>query len=329
MTSPRDHRHVLTSLTFNGGYPTEATARTLQDELFFQRAVQTYLWALPVVVQAPPNLQGLVDDFWHRPLQGLTVDGVEYRGDIGLPGPDRGKGGTYLIVPHDHEPGHGDEYDGYFVYRSRTNGIFFLLRGFFSSVDDLSPGVASIESVRIHPLHGEAEPMRFAHASDIPVNALYPRDLSFFRTLDAFIQADRIDQVDPYMHGVLAAVGIRKGHTFDPPSDQRELLDLAARTGWRMAKTIVIGFDREPDALWWDDRRWVAHAKTTQDDFWRTLLDEEFRDRVTGHTDVNAKAHMFANHYSISTGMISSVVGLGAKYAGATTSGASPATAPS
>ncbi|MFD8686000.1 hypothetical protein [Streptomyces sp. NPDC059651] len=54
----------------------------------------------------------------------------------------------------------------------------FLLRGFFSSVDDLSPGVASIEGIRLHPLRGDAPAMRFAHASDTPSNALYPRDFS-------------------------------------------------------------------------------------------------------------------------------------------------------
>ncbi|MGR6999311.1 hypothetical protein ACU686_16110 [Yinghuangia aomiensis] len=144
-----------------------------------------------------------------------------------------------------------------------------LLRGFFSSVDDLAPGVAAIEGIRMRPLRGDAKPMRYAHVSDAPADALYPRDASYFDTLHAFVQTDRIDQVDPYMHGVLAALGIRKGQEFAPTPRQRELLDLAARTGWKTAKTLAAGFDREPDALWWSDRQWVAHAKTAQDDFWR------------------------------------------------------------
>ncbi|OIV39003.1 hypothetical protein BIV57_02540 [Mangrovactinospora gilvigrisea] len=368
-----DRYQALASLPFADGHPTDATARTLEEELFFQRAVQTYLWALPtvnacamrdglgevfgrgyqvmnvfeqrlkprtlittpncdviygmafadlsatgpLVVEAPPGIQGLVDDFWHRPLTGPLIDGVQYLGDIGLPGPDHGKGGRYLIVPDDSEPETEGAWDEYFVYRSPTDNIYFLLRGFFSSVDDLSPGVASIEGIRLHPLDGEATPMRFAHASDTPADALYPRDASFYDVLDAFVQADRIDRVDPYMHGVLAALGIRKGQAFSPTPRQRELLEAAALTAWKTAKTLAAGYNREPDALWWADRQWVAHAKTAQDDFWHTLLDEQFRTRATGHTDVNAKAHMFVNHYSISTGMISSVVGFGAKYAGA------------
>ncbi|MEX2358686.1 MAG: hypothetical protein WEE51_10160, partial [Pirellulaceae bacterium] len=31
------------------GYPTEESAQTLSEELYFQRAVQTYLWALPAM----------------------------------------------------------------------------------------------------------------------------------------------------------------------------------------------------------------------------------------------------------------------------------------
>ncbi|MER8041987.1 DUF1254 domain-containing protein [Streptomyces sp. NPDC094032] len=271
----------------------------------------------PLVVDAPAGIQGLVDDFWHRPLTGPVIDGVQYRGDIGLPGPDAGKGGQYLIVPDDLEPENPGDWDDYYVYRTRTNGIYFLFRGFFSSVDDVSPGVESVESIRFRPLVGDAADMQYAHASDTPANALFPRDASFFDALDAFVQNDRVDGTDPYMHGVLAALGIRQGQTFAPTARQRELLDLAAQTAWKMSKTVAAEFDREPDALWWADRQWVAHAKTKQDDFWHTLLDEEFRDRTTGHTDVNAKAHMFINHYSVSTGMMGSTVGAGAKYANA------------
>jgi hypothetical protein len=135
--------------------------------------------------------------------------------------------------------------------------------------------------------------------------------------LNRFIQSDEIDEKDPYMNGVLAALGIKKGRSFDPTDREKELLGLAAKTAWKMAKNIAANSDREEKGLWWSDRHWVAHGKTKQDDFWKVLLNEEFAWRETRHTDVNAKAHMFINHYSISTGMISSVVGLGAKYAGA------------
>jgi hypothetical protein len=50
----------------------------------------------PVVFEAPPMLQGILLDFWQRPI---PVDGGKFLGDVGLPGPDAGKGGKFLILP--------------------------------------------------------------------------------------------------------------------------------------------------------------------------------------------------------------------------------------
>ncbi|MYR08133.1 DUF1214 domain-containing protein [Gordonia sp. SID5947] len=368
MASSSDHYQELANLEMDGGYPTADTTRTLDEELYFQRAVQVYLWALPainmyamkkglgelsgyghdvmsvtekrlkpntlittpnsdviygltfadlsktgpLVIDAPPMLQALIDDFWHRPLTGPEIDGVQYLGDIGLPGPDKGAGGKYLIVPEGYE-GEIDS-DEYFVFTCRTNGVFIFVRGFFSSVDDLSPGVKAVEGIGIHPLGQEPAPITFNPISDTPANALFPADGGYFDMLDEFIQSERIDRDDAYMHGVLAALGIRKGHTFAPTDRQKELLDLAGRTGWKMAKNVAANYASDEKATWWEDRQWVAHVKTEKDDFMHTLLDEEWRSRETGHTDVTAKVHMFVNHYSISTGMVSAIVGLGAKY---------------
>ncbi|HET7545738.1 MAG TPA: DUF1214 domain-containing protein, partial [Polyangiaceae bacterium] len=266
-------------------------------------------------IEAPPMLQGLLDDFFHRPLLGPNLNGVQYLGDIGLPGPDRGKGGKYLIIPE----GYTGKVDAkrYFVFKSPTNGVMIFLRGFFKSVDDLSPGVKSIESIKIYPLQGDKQEMKFAHVSDVPASALFAHDASYYEMLDRLIQSEQLDQIDPYMHGVLAALGIEKGSAFTPTHEQKKLLEQAAKTAWKMAKNAAAEYDREDKALWWSDRKWVAHAKTELNDFMHTLLDEQYRDRKTGYVDVNAKLHMFVNHYSISTGMMSSIVGLGAKYAAA------------
>jgi len=368
---PLAHYAALAELPFETGYPAGDATPTLDRELYFQRAVQSYLWALPavnmyamkaglgqkfgegynvmsvfekrlkpntlittpnsdviyglafadlsktgpLVVEAPPNLQGLLDDFWHRPLTGPKVGEHQFLGDIGLPGPDKGKGGKYLVVPADYK-GKVDE-KKYFVYRSPTNGVFIFLRGFFQSVKDLSPGVRSVEGIKVYPLTGEKKEMQFAHASDVPANALFAHDASYFSMLDTLIQSETVDAVDPYMHGVLDALGIRKGEAFKPSEEQKKLLDLAAQTAWRMGKNIAGNFDREEKSVWWSDRKWVAHAHTELDDFMHVLLDEEFRDRTTGYTDVGAKTHMYVNHYGISTGMMTSIVGLGAKYGNA------------
>lgn len=370
--TPLNRYKALAQLPFEEGYPTPETSNALNDELYFQRAVQTYLWALPamnmfamkrglgdkfgygynvisvyekrlkpntiittpnsdviyglswadlsktgpLVIEVPAGLQGLMDDMWHRPLVGPKVTNEErhFLGDLGLPGPDRGKGGNYLLVLED-QVGEIDA-DDYFVFTSPTNSVFIFLRSFFKAVDNLEPAVQTMEAVKIYPLNGERKEMAFCHASDVPANALFTHDFSYFEALNSFIQEERVDQVDPYMHGVLAALGIKKGKQFAPSARQRDLLDNAAQTAWRMAKNIAAEFVEGEKAKWWADRQWVAHARTELDDFMHTVLDEQFRNRKTGHTDVDAKPHMYINHYSISTGMITSVVGLGAKYGG-------------
>ncbi|WP_339868488.1 DUF1254 domain-containing protein [uncultured Algoriphagus sp.] len=366
-----DHFETLATLPIVGGYPNEESTKSLDEELYFQRATQVYLWSLPavnmfamkeglgktfgegynvvsvfekrlkpntvittpnsdviyalgfadlsktgpLVLDVPPMLQGLLDDFWHRPLEGPErPDGSHFLGDIGFPGPDRGEGGKYLIIPEGYE---GNIPNGYYLYTSKTNGVFIFQRGFFKSVEDLQPGVDAVEGIKVYPLEGEAKPMDYQHASELDSYALFEHDFTYFEMLNRFIQSDKVDEVDPYMHGMMAALGIKKGEDFNPSAREKELLEQAAQTAWRMAKNIAANFDREKDGLWWSDRKWVAHAHTDLDDFMHTLLDEEFRDRKTGHVDVNAKAHMYINHYSISSGMMSSIVGLGAKYGNA------------
>ncbi len=369
--SATSHFESLAELPFSEDYPTPETSRTLDEELYFQRAVQTYLWSLPavnmlamkegqaktfgegyqvlaifekrlkprtlittpnsdviygigfldlaadgpMVIEAPPMMQALIDDFWHRAIEGPEVDGVQYFADIGLPGPDKGKGGKYLILPPDHE-GAVDE-DQYFVYRCRTNGVFVFLRGFFEDSSDLQPAVDNMEKIRIYPLNGAAKPMEFKHASEVDADYLFADDGRYFAMLDRFVQSEVVDDVDPYMHGMMAALGIEKGHPFEPTARQSEILNAAAQSAWKMAKNLAANSERERSGIWWADRQWVAHAKTDLDDFMSTGLDTDFNVIATGHTDVNAKAHMFINHYSISPGMMTSRVDTGAKYAGA------------
>src|SRR5215470_1210382 len=58
----------------------------------------------PLVVEVPPMVLGPIDDAWFRWVT-----------DIGITGPDKGKGGKYLLLP----PGYkGQIPDGYFVAHS-------------------------------------------------------------------------------------------------------------------------------------------------------------------------------------------------------------------
>jgi hypothetical protein len=52
----------------------------------------------PIVFEVPPGLQGILDD-WQRPNPSEGKNGRHWSGDVGLPGPDHGRGGKYLILP--------------------------------------------------------------------------------------------------------------------------------------------------------------------------------------------------------------------------------------
>jgi hypothetical protein len=65
-----------------------------------------------------------------------------------LPGPDRGKGGKYLILPPDYT---GEIPSGYFTYRCGTYGVFVFWRGFFKNPKELEEPVRVMEQTRIYP----------------------------------------------------------------------------------------------------------------------------------------------------------------------------------
>ena len=85
-------------------------SRTL---LLTPNADTVYFWTFldlshgPLVVETPVDTLGMVDDMWW----GWVTD-------FGLPGPDRGRGGTYLLVPPGHE---GPLPEDGFITRRRAN----------------------------------------------------------------------------------------------------------------------------------------------------------------------------------------------------------------
>src|SRR5262249_42948348 len=275
--------------------PTAETTKLLKDELLFQRATQTYLWALPLintlgmkvgsektfgagynvlpvwkkrldaktlvttpnsdviyamsylhlgkdgpmVFEAPPGLQGILLDFWQRPIPGPTIDGHAFFGDVGLPGPDAGKGGKFLILP----PGYDKPVpEGYFVYRSATNNVFVFLRSFYQDPNNLKPAVDLMEAAKVYPLgkQASAKPIQYPDASGVPVNLLPPSDGSAFDQLKALVDSEGSDVAAPDWMGMLAAIGIVKGQPFNPDAATRTILDQAARTAYKTSR--VIGF---------------------------------------------------------------------------------------
>jgi hypothetical protein len=280
----------------------------------------------PLVFEAPPNLQGILMDFWQRPI---PVDGGKFFGDVGLPGPDGGKGGKFLILP----PGYaGDVPQGYYVYRSATNNVFVFLRAFYKDPGDLTPAVSLIEQSKIYPLNGKdtAKPMVFPDASGVPANMLPVRDGSVFGQLKQLVDSEGSNLASADGLGMLASIGIVKGKPFSPDERTRLILDRAASTAYKMSR--VIGFEEalgDRSLRIYPDRRWVNPMADATPDNISGVFDFGWTRKQGGYLDLDASIWFFTNYYSVSPGMLSQTPGVGAKYmigftdsAGAALSGA-------
>jgi hypothetical protein len=245
----------------------------------------------PTVIEVPPKQQGILDDFWHRPLT-----------DVGFVGPDKGKGGKYLLLP----PGYKSPVpDGYFVFQSKTNNVFVFWRAFRDEkTGDASEAIALIEKTKIYSLAKKDNPptMVFPNGSGQPAEMVYPRDYSYFEGLAEFVQQEAIDSEDWSMRGMMASLGIEKGKPFQPDARMKEILSAGADVGMKMAQSLRFS-DYLPETKYWEDRQWHNVLNVLNVDF-----------KTDSYTNIDARIGMFNVGYSISPAMVMNMVGKGSKY---------------
>ena len=93
----------------------------------------------PTVVEIPPGCgPTTVNDAWFRFIT-----------DMGRPGPDRGQGGKYLIVPAGYD---GRVPDGYFVSESPSRMNWLIMRGLLVDGKPEAPTRNFREGLRVYPL---------------------------------------------------------------------------------------------------------------------------------------------------------------------------------
>jgi len=228
----------------------------------------------PLVVETPPMSLGVIDDMWFRWVT-----------DFGLPGPDRGEGGRYLLVP----PGYTGELPeaGYIVCKVRTTRAMVLGRSFLEK-DDPKPAVElTKKTLKIYPykagglgtsiasaLLGEATLARthdhkldwsflrpkpspgFVEGTGKVMNTIPPSDFSYFELINELIQQEPAEGLDPEIMGSIAAIGIVKGKPFKPDARMKKILTDAAAIGASVGRTLnwrpraSEGFYYYPDSAW-------------------------------------------------------------------------------
>jgi hypothetical protein len=197
-----------------------------------------------LVFEIPRNVLGFINDFWSRWVT-----------DVGRPGPDRGAGGKYLLLPPDHT---GEVPDGYTVLRSRTWGNKLLFRTFYEH-GDLPPAIENAKAhFRVYPLvaaEGDRPEMTFVDVSGSLFSNVANSDVSLFHDVADVVHDEPLEAVDPETRGLLASIGIRKDAPFAPDERMQAILVEAAAVGNATSRAILYATrDRAdyyyPDGAW-------------------------------------------------------------------------------
>ena len=248
----------------------------------------------PTVIEVPPGMLGFLDDDWER-----------FVGDIGVTGPDRGKGGKYLVLPAGYD---GAVPDGYFLLKPRTNKNFLFLRG---SIDKgLEAGAANMTSgIKIYPLKDAAQPAptTFTNLSGKSFNTLFANTLEYYEHLNQIIQDEPLDAIDPVQRGTIATIGIVKGKPFAPDDRMKKLLTEAATLGSATARAIT--FDPRIDGVYLypgTDSVWSAFFANRNATF-----------ELDGTMQLDAAILYYFNAGGVTPSMAKTAVGVGSDYAGA------------
>ncbi len=246
----------------------------------------------PVVVEAPPEVLGLVDDAWFH-----------YVADIGLAGPDKGKGGRFLFVPPNHDDPLPE--DGYFVFRSNTFGNLLALRGFLVDGDP-QPAVEAVkQQLRIYPLAAADDPpaVSFVNVSGESFNTIHAMDFSFFEEVNGVVQEEQNSAIDPETLGLLASIGIEKGKPFAPDARMKAILTEAADVGNATARALAYR-TRLKDAYLYPDSAWCT-----------PFVGGSYLFERNGVRLLDARSFMFFYATGITPAMAIQMVGAGSAYA--------------
>jgi hypothetical protein len=246
----------------------------------------------PLVIETPPNILGLIDDFWFH-----------YVGDLGNAGPDQGKGGKFLLLP----PGYtGKVPEGYFVFRSQTFGNWFGWRGFVVNGSTQPAVEAAKKMAKVYPLAQATNPppMKFINVSGKAFNTIHANDFTFFEEVNHVVQEEPNDALDPETLGVLASIGIEKGKPFAPDERMKKILTDSVAVGNATARANVFK-SRMKDAYLYPRSAWCTPFVGGSYEFVAQ----------PGVRNLDARTFFFFYATGITPAMAMQMVGVGSQYA--------------
>ncbi len=233
----------------------------------------------------------MVNDFWFR-----------YVTDLGIVGPDRGKGGKYLFLP----PGYKTEVVGdYFVVKPSTFGNVLFWRG-FKVKGQTQPAVDSMKQIaKLYPLSQAATPPkgRFVDLSGKAFNTIGANTYKVYEDVNELVQEEPSESLDPELLGQLAGIGIVKGKPFAPDERMKKILTDAVAVGNATARAISYR-PRDPETFYYPGKAWLSPFVGGSYEFLRG-----------GARLLDARTMFFYNATGVTPAMTSKMVGKGSQYA--------------
>jgi hypothetical protein len=248
----------------------------------------------PLVIEFPPGAYiGLVNDHY----QGWVMD-------LGIPGPDAGKGGKHLVLP----PGYKSEIpQGYYVGRSLSNKVLLAVRA-LPQKGDQKAALEALRAIKVYPLFksSQAESLDFVDTTEKDMDSTslkWEDNLQFWEKLHAIVDSEPLVEKFLPMYGLLSALGIEKGKPFNPDARMKKILEQAAKDG--LAQMLVAGFaSNRADRIAWQDRKWE----------WAGLVPGSAQFETDTGIDLEARDRWFVQAIVTSPAMFRRSAGAGSLY---------------
>ena len=244
----------------------------------------------PLVFEIPPGaMAGGIMDFWQRPFT-----------DCGQTGPDKGKGGKFLVLgPNDKDISPPPA--GYHVFRCPTMSVWIGMRGLDP---DREKALGLVQQLKIYPYSQRDNPpaMKHIRPEGRKWTGEQPRGLKYWEGLAKIINEEPAHERDRIMLAMLVPLGIAKGKPFKPDERQKPILTEAAAVGEIMARANGYA-KRFPGAQVWPGKKWEY-----------SLFLKETNQEVTNHTQLDERASWFYEAVGVTEGMMGRTVGAGQVY---------------
>jgi hypothetical protein len=222
--------------------------------------------------------------------------------DMGIPGPDEGKGGKHLILP----PGYlGKIPEGFYVWNSSSNNLTVGIRS-LPVGGDVRAAVERIKTIKFYPFGAADTSIEWFDLTPKPQNTtplVWETNIRFWEELHKVIDREPAYTGYRAYYGELSVLGIVKGKPFAPDARMKAILEKAAVIA--NAHMRVQSFaDRRPDAKVWPNRQWE----------WVGLRPENGDFDAPSYVDVDAREVWFYQAIGASPAMFRRQAGGGSVY---------------